>query len=53
MVVFKSPVVSGELPKCEVILNVGGASATTLQARSVINAAGLEAQSVSGSIAGT
>jgi L-2-hydroxyglutarate oxidase LhgO len=52
MVVFKSPVISGELRKDDLILNVGGASPTTLLARTVINAAGLEAQSVSGSIAG-
>lgn len=51
-VVFKSPVVSGELRKGEVILNVGGTSPATLVARSVINAAGLEAQAVSACMAG-
>jgi L-2-hydroxyglutarate oxidase LhgO len=51
-VVYNSPVVSGELRTRSVVLNVGGAAPTTLLARTVINAAGLEAQSVSGCIAG-
>jgi L-2-hydroxyglutarate oxidase LhgO len=52
MVVFKSAVVSGELHKDGVLLNVGGASPSSLLARIVVNAAGLDAQSVSSCIAG-
>jgi L-2-hydroxyglutarate oxidase LhgO len=51
-VVFKSPVVSGELRTSNIVLNVGGAAPTTLLARTVINAAGLEAQAVSGCLTG-
>ncbi len=52
VVVLKSPVVSGELHKDGVLLNVGGASPSSLLARIVVNSAGLEAQSVSSCIVG-
>ena len=52
VVVLKSPVVSGELHKDGVLLNVGGATPSSLLSRMVVNAAGLDAQAVSRAIAG-
>lgn len=52
MVAFLSPVLGGEVRNDGIDLRVGGAEPTTLRARLVVNAAGLGAQAVAGSIAG-
>jgi len=52
MVAFLSPVLGGEVRNDGIDLRVGGAEPTTLRARLVVNAAGLGAQAVAGSISG-
>jgi L-2-hydroxyglutarate oxidase LhgO len=52
VVAFLSPVLGGEVRNDGIDLRVGGAEPTTLRARLVVNAAGLGAQAVAGSIAG-
>jgi len=52
MVAFLSPVLGGDVRNDGIDLRVGGAEPTTLRARLVVNAAGLGAQAVAGSIAG-
>jgi L-2-hydroxyglutarate oxidase LhgO len=49
---LNSPVISGALHEHEITLEVGGAAATALRAATVVNCAGLNAQSVSQRIAG-
>jgi len=49
---LRSPVLSGEVEEDGIVLQVGGAEPTNLWARMVVNAAGLSAQAVAGSIAG-
>ncbi len=50
--VFLSPVVSGEVTAEGILLKVGGAEPMTVSCKTVINAAGLYAQSVARAIAG-
>lgn len=52
MVVLGSPVTGGTILDGEIVLNVGGDDPVSLQARTVINAAGLHAQSVAASLDG-
>jgi L-2-hydroxyglutarate oxidase LhgO len=52
MVVANAPVIGGLLAERGIILDVGGADPMTMSARTVINAAGLHAQSVAASISG-
>jgi L-2-hydroxyglutarate oxidase LhgO len=52
VVAFLSPVLGGEVRNDGIDLRVGGAEPTTLRARLVVNAAGLGAQAVAGSISG-
>jgi L-2-hydroxyglutarate oxidase LhgO len=52
MVVQGSPVAGGTIVDDGVVLNVGGGDPVSLKARTVINAAGLHAQAVAGSIDG-
>ena len=47
-----SPVVSGRVENEDIVLEVGGAEAMTIHCRTVVNAAGLNAQKVAHSIAG-
>jgi L-2-hydroxyglutarate oxidase LhgO len=51
-VICGSPVISGELRRRDVSLNIGGSAPTALLADAVVNAAGLDAQAVSRSITG-
>lgn len=52
MLAFVSPVVGGECRKDGVVLRVGGDSEMELQARFVVNSAGLGAQSIAAAIRG-
>lgn len=51
-IAFRSPVLSGSIREGNIELEVGGAEPVRLRARSVVNCAGLFAQSVARSIAG-
>jgi L-2-hydroxyglutarate oxidase LhgO len=52
IIVFDSPVVGGSLRRSEIDLQIGGAAPTSVRAGSVINCAGLGAQTVSGKLQG-
>jgi L-2-hydroxyglutarate oxidase LhgO len=49
---LRSPVSGGEVEEKGIVLHVGGEEPMNLRARTVVNAAGLAAQAVAGSIAG-
>jgi L-2-hydroxyglutarate oxidase LhgO len=52
IVALNSRVIGGELSRFGAILEIGGPAPMTLQARAVVNCAGLEAQSVSAGLSG-
>lgn len=52
MVVLESPILSGNCADDGIILDVGGAEPMSVQARTVVNAAGLNAQAVAAAING-
>lgn len=50
MIAFNTPVIGGEVNEHGIILHTGGESPMTLQAKTVINAAGLHAPTLAGSL---
>jgi L-2-hydroxyglutarate oxidase LhgO len=52
IVVFKSPLASGEVTGDGIVLNVGGAEPMTIRCNTVVNCAGLRAPKVAAAIAG-